>query len=100
MHIDYLIITGNDSAAIDLNFKEYLSTYFHMKDIEPLKYFLGVEVADSSKVLYLSQRKYAFDILMDPSILEAKPVAFPMAQNHHLGKLKAHCYLLLTLTII
>ena len=34
-------------------FKTYLSDYFHMKDLEVLKYFLGVEVAKSVEGIYL-----------------------------------------------
>ncbi|GAA0176050.1 hypothetical protein LIER_29112 [Lithospermum erythrorhizon] len=56
-----------------------------MKDLEVLKYFLGVEVVRSQEGLFLSQRKYAFDIVSEAGLLGAHPVAFPMEQNHHLG---------------
>ncbi|GAA0151182.1 transmembrane signal receptor [Lithospermum erythrorhizon] len=39
VYVDDLIISGNDSAALS-NFKQYLSSYFHMKDLGILKYFL------------------------------------------------------------
>ncbi|GAA0151417.1 transmembrane signal receptor [Lithospermum erythrorhizon] len=39
VYVDDLILYGNDSAAL-FSFKEYLSSYFHMKDLALLKYFL------------------------------------------------------------
>lgn len=61
---------------------------FHMKDLGSLKYFLGVEVAQSNEGIYLCQRKYVLDILSDSNFLGAKPLSFPMEQNHNLGKVK------------
>jgi len=57
VYVDDLIVAGNDCHAIKY-FKAYLHAYFHMKDLGPLKYFLGVEVAHSSSGIYLCQRKY------------------------------------------
>lgn len=49
---DDLLIGGNDPAAIS-RFKGYLSECFKMKDLGPLKYFLGIEVARSPEGIYL-----------------------------------------------
>ena len=46
VYVDDLIITGS-SAAIITEFKQYLSTKFHMKDLGVLRYFLGIEIARS-----------------------------------------------------
>ncbi|GAA0146783.1 transmembrane signal receptor [Lithospermum erythrorhizon] len=80
VYVDDLVISGNDSAAIS-TFKQYLSSCFHMKDLGVLKYFLGVEVARSQEGIFLSQRKYALDIISEAGLLGSKPVAFPMEQN-------------------
>lgn len=40
VYVDDLIILGNTPSAIQ-EFKDYLSTCFHMKDLGHLKYFLG-----------------------------------------------------------
>ncbi|RVX07519.1 Retrovirus-related Pol polyprotein from transposon TNT 1-94 [Vitis vinifera] len=43
--------------------KQHLFTHFQTKDLGKLKYFLGIEIAQSSSGVVLSQRKYALDIL-------------------------------------
>ncbi|XP_062080074.1 uncharacterized mitochondrial protein AtMg00810-like [Humulus lupulus] len=84
VYVDDLIISGNNSAALKI-FKNYLSTYFHMKDLGVLKYFLGIEVAQSPDGIFLCQRKYSLDIISETSVLGAKPASFPIEQNHRLA---------------
>lgn len=85
VYVDDLIISGDSSQAIN-SFKAYLSTCFHMKDLGILKYFLGLEVARSSKGIYLCQRKYTLDIITECGLLGCRPAGSPMDQNHRLSK--------------
>lgn len=85
VYVDNLIISGSKPELIQL-FKEYLVSCFHMKDLGPLKYFVGIEVARNSSGMYLSQRKYVIDIITETGLLEAKPVTHPIEQNHTLSK--------------
>ncbi|XP_074293500.1 uncharacterized protein LOC141620560 [Silene latifolia] len=84
IYVDDLVIAGNDSVAI-AKFKSYLGECFHMKDLGKLKYFLGLEVSRSKEGIYLSQRKYALDIIAETGLLGSKPAATPIEQNHRLG---------------
>ena len=84
VYVDDMVIAGNDSAQCS-HLKPFLATQFHLKDLGRLKYFLGLEVAHSPKSIFLSQRKYALDILADARLLDAKPCSTPMQQQHHLG---------------
>ncbi|GJV22574.1 retrovirus-related pol polyprotein from transposon TNT 1-94 [Tanacetum coccineum] len=80
-------IFGNDHESI-MQFKSYLSSCFHMKDLGILKYFLGVEVARAQDGIFLCQRKYALDIILEVGLLGAKPAKIPIEQNHRLGLAK------------
>lgn len=60
-------------------------TVYKMKDLGPLKYFLGIEVARSSTGLFLCQRNYALDVISESGLLGAEPSGFPIEQNHKLG---------------
>ncbi|RVW70571.1 Retrovirus-related Pol polyprotein from transposon RE1 [Vitis vinifera] len=51
------------------------------KDLGKLKYFLGIEIAQSSFGVVLSQRKYALDTLEETGMLDCKPVDTPMDPN-------------------
>ncbi|KAG7585027.1 GAG-pre-integrase domain [Arabidopsis thaliana x Arabidopsis arenosa] len=84
VYVDDLIITGSSLHVVN-EFKAYLSTCFHMKNLGLLRYFLGIEVARSPTGIYLCQRKYALEIISETGILGAKPKAFPLAQHHKLA---------------
>ncbi|WJZ92322.1 hypothetical protein VitviT2T_011324 [Vitis vinifera] len=45
-----------------------------MKDLGPLKYFLGIEVSRSSEEIFPSQRKHALDILQEIGMSGCQPV--------------------------
>ena len=46
-----------------------------------LKYFLGIEVAQSNSRVVISQRKYTLNVLIDIGMLDCKPVDTPMDPN-------------------
>jgi hypothetical protein len=61
--------------------KEHLSLHFQTKDLGPLKYFLGIEVAQSKTGVAITQRKYALDILEETGLLDCRPSDTPMDPN-------------------
>ncbi|RVW18821.1 Retrovirus-related Pol polyprotein from transposon RE1 [Vitis vinifera] len=52
-----------------------------MKDLGPLKYFLGIEVSRSSKGIFLSQRKYALDLLQETGMSGCQHVDTPIEEG-------------------
>ena len=81
VYLDDLVLTGNDSTTSSM-FKAYLHNYFRIKDLDPLKYFLGMEGAHNSQGFLLSQRKYALEIIEECGLLGAKPTVVHMQTNH------------------
>ena len=53
-----------------------------MKDLGPLRYFLGIEIARSPKGIVLSQRKYVLDLLAETGMLGCRPCSTPIDRNH------------------
>ena len=80
VYVDDIVITGSDQDDIQ-KLKQHLFTHFQTKDLGKLKYFLGIEIAQSSSGVVLSQRKYALDILEETGMLDYKPVDTPMDPN-------------------
>lgn len=91
VYVDDLIIGGNDSDLIS-KFKAYLNRTFHMKDLGILKYFLGIEVSRNKEGIYLSQQKYALDIIAECGLLGTKPIDTPMEQNQTLARDKGEFF--------
>ncbi|KAF5805700.1 putative RNA-directed DNA polymerase [Helianthus annuus] len=85
IYVDDVIIVGDNSKKIQ-QIKQQLDDEFSIKDLGPLKYFLGIEVAKTKDGLVLSQRKYILDILKDSGMLGCRPSAFPFEQGTKLDK--------------
>lgn len=77
VYIDDLIITGDNEDEIN-TLKKSLQSKFAIKDLGVLKYFLGIEMATSSKGLFLNQRKYLMDLLEEAEMMDSKPCATPL----------------------
>ncbi|KAG7532447.1 Reverse transcriptase RNA-dependent DNA polymerase [Arabidopsis thaliana x Arabidopsis arenosa] len=84
VYVDDLVICGNDASVI-AKFKTYLSQCFKMKDLGPLKYFLGIEVARNPEGIFLSQRKYCLDVIEECGLSGSRPAETPLEQNHKLA---------------
>ncbi|KAK2972925.1 hypothetical protein RJ640_015640 [Escallonia rubra] len=85
VYVDDIVITGDDCTGIT-SLKKFLQTKFHTKDLGQLKYFLGIEVTRSKKGIFLSQRKYVLDLLVETGKAGAKPCNTPMNPSVHLTK--------------
>ena len=85
-YVDGIIFTRDDSAGIRA-LQHFLSQHFEMKDLSTLSYFLGLEVTSSSDGYYLSQAKYASDLLSKAGITDNKTVSTPLEYNARLTPL-------------
>jgi hypothetical protein len=64
--------------------KDRLGRAFEVKDLGPIRYFLGIEIARSSKGIVLSQRKYVLDLLIETRMLGCRPCGSPIDRNHQI----------------
>ncbi|KAL1291116.1 hypothetical protein AAHE18_20G178400 [Arachis hypogaea] len=84
VYVDDIVITGDDHEGIT-QLKQHLLDHFQTKDMGKLKYFLGIEVAQSNAGICISQRKYALDILEETGMLDSRLVDTTMDPNTKLS---------------
>ena len=80
LYVDDMIITGDDTSSIT-DLKASLSRHFEMKDLDPLSYFLGLEVLSSVDGLYLSQAKYTSDLISRAGLTDSRMESTPLEPN-------------------
>jgi len=64
--------------SFTLVLKSQMMNEFEMSDMGLLHYFLGLQVHQTEEGIFLSQRKYARDLLNKFGMLNCKPAATPM----------------------
>ena len=79
LYVDDLILTGDDQLIKSC--KEELVREFEMKDMGLMHYFLGMEVWQRDGEVFVSQGKYANEILRRFHMEMCKPVETPLAGN-------------------
>ena len=82
LYVDDIIVTGN-ASLID-SFTHKLHSEFATKDLGSFSYFLGLEASPTPDRLFISQLKYARDILTHAQLLDNKRVHTPMVFSQHL----------------
>ena len=85
VYVDDIIIASNTDSEVDL-LKEQLKSSLKLRDLGPMKYFLGLEIASSSAGIHICQRKYALDLLDESGLLGCKPSSAPMDPSIKLPK--------------
>jgi len=83
VYVDDLVITGSDTQFVG-HVVTALGTWFSLKDMGLLHYFLGVEVIPTHAGLFLSQHQYIRDILETQNMVGAKDISTPMSTTQSL----------------
>ena len=82
LYVDDMIITSDNLNGIQ-ELKDFLSQQFEMKDLRHLSYFLGLEITHFTDGLYISQAKYASELLSRARLTNSKTVDTPVEFNAH-----------------
>ncbi|XP_020987665.1 uncharacterized mitochondrial protein AtMg00810-like [Arachis duranensis] len=80
LYVDDVIITGVNADGI-FDLKASLHRTFEMKDLGSLSYFLGLEVISTVDGIYISQAKYASDLLARAKLTDSRIESTPLEPN-------------------
>eukprot|EP00253_Pinus_taeda_P017604 PITA_17604 len=80
VYVDDLLMMGNNESYI-ASIKKELGKSFEMTDLGYVHYYLGIEVTQHPKSIFLSQKKYIGDLLNRFGMTECDPLTTPMEQN-------------------
>jgi hypothetical protein len=78
------IIFGSTNASFCEEFSKIMTDRFEMSMMGELKYFLGFQIKQLEDGTFISQTKYALDLLKKFDMDKAKPIKTPMGTNGHL----------------
>ena len=79
LYVDDLILIGDEQLIHSC--KANLAKEFEMKDLGLLHYFLGLEIWQQEGELFVSQGKYALEILEKLHMHGCKPINTPLPGN-------------------
>ncbi|XP_039119918.1 uncharacterized mitochondrial protein AtMg00810-like, partial [Dioscorea cayenensis subsp. rotundata] len=79
------IIYMSSSSEMMTEFRENMMSTFEISDLGPLRYLLGLEDKQKPGSLFVSQLRYAEDLLKKTGMLHSKPIASPMNSNKKLS---------------
>eukprot|EP00253_Pinus_taeda_P035466 PITA_35466 len=80
VYVDDLLVTRNNESYI-ASIKKELRKCFKMTDLGYVHYYLGIEVTQYLKSIFLSQKKYIGDLLNRFGMTECNPLTTLMAQK-------------------
>jgi hypothetical protein len=83
LYVDDMIYTGNLELT---DFKHAMQSEFEMIDLGIMKYFLGIEVHQSAKGIFVCQQKYAADIIKRFRMEGCNPAETPIPLGTKLSK--------------
>lgn len=81
IYVDDILLSGNDAATINV-LKHLLDVQFGIKNLGPVKYYLGLEVSRNSSGIFVSQQKFISDLLHLVNVEDCRPLSVPL--NPHL----------------
>lgn len=85
LYVDDMIYMGTSESLIT-EFKSSMMRNFEMTDLGLLKYFLGLEVMQSKDGIFVTQKKYAADLLNKFHMTNCEVAATPMNINEKLQR--------------
>ncbi|GKE88120.1 retrovirus-related pol polyprotein from transposon TNT 1-94 [Tanacetum coccineum] len=85
IYIDDIIFASTDPKACDIFSKE-MSSKFQMSIMGQMPFFLGLQVSQSPRGIFINQSKYALEILTKYGMDTSDPVDTPMVDRSKLNE--------------
>lgn len=85
IYVDDLIYTSNSEELL-IKFKKSMKETFDMNDLGKMRFFLGIEVVQFDKGIFIHQRKYALEILQKFNMENCNAVKNPMVPGQQLTR--------------
>jgi len=77
VYVDDILFTVSDPIALKAYIND-LDTYFALKTLGSVNYFLGFEAHRDASGIYLTQSKYTLDMLKKAGMQDCKPCETPV----------------------
>ncbi|KAG8485549.1 hypothetical protein CXB51_018884 [Gossypium anomalum] len=89
IYVDDLLVTRSKDVLVN-EFKAQMQEVFDMTDLGIMAYFLGMEVNQTDRGIFISQHTFILKIFDKFGIQNCKPVSTPMAQREKLSSIGDH----------
>nr|GEU82915.1 hypothetical protein [Tanacetum cinerariifolium] len=76
------IIFGSTNSKLSKQFEKLMHSKFEMSMIGELKFFLGIQIHQSPRGIFINQAKYAQEILIKHGMTSCDSIGTPMATKH------------------
>ena len=80
VYVDDLLMIGKNESYI-ASIKKEFSKGFEMTDLGYVHYYIGIELNQHPKLIFLSKNKYIRDLLKNFGMFECNPLTTPMEQT-------------------
>lgn len=80
LYVDDILYTSS-SAEMIIEFKREMTSTFDMSDLGLVNYFLGLEVKQLASGIFITQKKYVYDLVAQLGMEKCNPVGTPMCIN-------------------
>jgi len=91
IYVDDILVTSPSPSPID-SLISTLQGDFPIKDLGTINYFLGVEVLQDPRGLFLSQKQYILELLKKSNMVSAKTVTSPMSSSKTLSRFDGEAF--------
>ncbi|GJY80610.1 retrovirus-related pol polyprotein from transposon TNT 1-94 [Tanacetum coccineum] len=85
IYVDDIIFASNNTALCN-EFANQMTTKFKMSMMGKMSFFLGLQVSQSPRGIFLNQSKYAYEIIKKYGLLTTDSVDTPMVEKNNLDE--------------